>query len=136
MTSGTPNLLLLVDQFEEVFKPKVDAAGRSMLMSLITSIHSYKPFNLFLIITMRSEELHRCSEFVGITEVVNNSLYLVDLIGGRDLERAIVGPARRLLRTWELDPGDADTGPYTRRALRDLHQVFDAAREVLPHPAD
>ena len=59
MTSGPPNLMLLVDQFEEVFKPKVDPAGRSMLMSLITSIHNYKPFNLFLIITMRSEELHR-----------------------------------------------------------------------------
>ena len=129
-------MLLLVDQFEEVFKPKVDPAGRSMLMSLITSIHKYKPFNLFLIITMRSEELHRCSEFVGITEVVNSSLYLVDLIGGRDIERAIVGPAQRLLRTWELDAGDADTGPYTRRALRELHQVFDAGREVVAHPAD
>ena len=136
MTSGPPNLMLLVDQFEEVFKPKVDPAGRSMLMSLITSIHNYKPFNLFLIITMRSEELHRCSEFVGVTEVVNSSLYLVDLIGGRDIERAIVGPAQRLLRTWDLDPGDANTGPYTRRALRELVQVFDEGRESLRHPAD
>jgi hypothetical protein len=85
---------------------------------------------------MRSEELHRCAEFVGITEVVNSSLYLVDLIGGRDIERAIVGPAQRLLRAWELDPGDADTGPYTRRALRELHQVFNDGRETLRHPAD
>ena len=82
-TSGAPNLLLLIDQFEEVFKPKVDPAGGKMIMSLINSIHTYRPFNLFLIVTMRSEELHRCSEFLGITEVVNSSLYLVDLIGGR-----------------------------------------------------
>ena len=131
-----PNLLLLIDQFEEVFKPKVDPAGRRMIMSLITSIHTYRPFNLFLIITMRSEELHRCSEFLGVTEVVNSSMYLVDLIGGRDIEQAIVEPARRVLKSWGLDPGDAETGPYTRRALSQLHQVFDDGREALPHPAD
>ena len=66
---------------------------------LITSIHTYRPFNLFLIITMRSEELHRCSEFLGVTEVVNSSMYLVDLIGGRDIEQAIVEPARRVLKS-------------------------------------
>ena len=71
----------------EVFKPKVDSAGARMIMSLITSIHTYRPFNLFLIVTMRSEELHRCSEFLGVTEVVNSSMYLVDLIGGRDIEQ-------------------------------------------------
>ncbi len=135
-SSGAPNLLLLIDQFEEVFKPKVDPAGARMIMSLITSIHTYRPFNLFLIITMRSEELHRCSEFLGVTEVVNSSMYLVDLIGGRDIEQAIVEPARRVLKSWGLDPGDAETGPYTRRALSHLHQVFDDGREALPHPAD
>ncbi len=135
-SSGAPNLLLLVDQFEEVFKPKVEPAGCKMVMSLITSIHTYRPFNLFLIITMRSEELHRCSEFLGVTEVVNSSMYLVDLIGGRDIEQAIVEPARRVLKSWDLDPGDPETGPYTRRALSQLHQVFDDGREALPHPAD
>ena len=107
-----------------------------MVMSLINSIHAYKPFNLFLIVTMRSEELHRCSEFLGITEVVNSSLYLVDLIGGRNIEQAIVGPARRVLKSWDLDSGDPETGPYTRRALGRLLQVFDEGRDVLPHPAD
>ena len=135
-TSGAPNLLLLIDQFEEVFKPKVDPAGGKMIMSLITSIHTYRPFNLFLIITMRSEELHRCSEFLGVTEVVNSSMYLVDLIGGRDIEQAVVEPARRVLKSWDLDSGDPETGPYTRRALSQLHQVFDDGREALAHPAD
>ena len=60
----------------------MSAAGCKMIMSLITSIHTYRPANLFLIITMRSEELHRCSEFIGVTEVVNSAMYLVDLIGG------------------------------------------------------
>ena len=134
-TSGAPNLLLLIDQFEEVFKSKVDPAGCRMVMSLITSVHTYRPFNLFLIITMRSEELHRCSEFLGVTEVVNSSMYLVDLIGGRDIEKAIVEPARRVLKSWGLDPGDHETGPFTRRSLSELHQVFDDGREALAHPA-
>ena len=135
-TSGAPNLLLLIDQFEEVFKPKVDPVGRDMIMSLINSIHTYKPFNLFLIVTMRSEELHRCSEFLGVTEVVNSSLYLVDLIGGRDIEQAIVGPARRVLKSWDLDSGNTETSPFTQDALSELHRVFDDGREDLPHSAD
>ncbi len=136
VVSDAPNLMILIDQFEEVFKPKVNAAGRDMVMSLITSVHAYKPFNLFVIVTMRSEELHRCAEFLGLAEVVNKSLYLVDLIGGKDIENAIVGPVRRLLKSWELDPGSPDTGPYTRRALSRLHVIFDDGRELLPHPAD
>src|SRR5262245_25191248 len=135
-TAGAPNLLLVIDQFEEVFKDDVNLAGRKMVMSLVTSIHTYRPFNLFLIITMRSEELHRCSEFLGLTEVVNSSLYLVDLISGRDIEQAIVEPARRVLKSWDLDPGDPETGPYSRRALSELHKVFDGGREELKHPAD
>ncbi|MET4607643.1 hypothetical protein ABIB90_007147 [Bradyrhizobium sp. JR4.1] len=136
LTSDAPNLMILIDQFEEVFKPKVDAAGRDMVTSLINSVHAYKPFNLFIVVTMRSEELHRCAEFPGLAEVVNRSLYLVDLIGGKDVEHAIVGPARRLLKSWDLDPGDPDTGPFTRQSLSKLHMVYDRGREVLPHPAD
>ncbi len=136
MQSSAPNLLLLIDQFEEVFKPAVDPDGRNMIMSLVTSVHSYKPFNLFLIATMRSEELHRCSEFLGVADVVNGSLYLVDLIGGRHIEQAIVGPARRVLRSWDLDAGEPLTGPFTQRALSRLHDVFDESQKSLPHKAD
>ena len=128
--------VLLIDQFEEVFKPKVSAAGCKMVMSLITSIHTYRPANLFLIITMRSEELHRCSEFIGVTEVVNSSMYLVDLIGGRDIEQAIVGAGAARAQVVGPRSGRPGNGPYTRRALSRLHQVFDDGREALPHPAD
>ena len=134
--TSAPTLLLRIDQFEEVFKPAVEPGGRNMIMSLVTSVHSYKPFNLFLIATMRSEELHRCSEFLGVAEVVNGSLYLVDLIGGRNIEQAIVGPARRVLRSWDLPAGEPLTGPFTQRALGKLHEVFDEAQKSLPHKAD
>lgn len=136
MIADAPNLLILIDQFEEVFKPKVETAARAMLMDLITSVHTYKPFNLFLVVTMRSEELHRCAEFIGLADVVNKSFYLVDLIGGKDIERAIVGPAQRLLGSWGLEVGDGETGPFTTEALSRLHRVFDAARDELAHPAD
>ncbi|MBB5048049.1 hypothetical protein HNR60_002810 [Rhodopseudomonas rhenobacensis] len=136
MVSAAPNLLILIDQFEEVFKPKVASAGHDTLMSLINSAHTYKPFHLFIVVTMRSEELHRCAEVPGLADVVNRSLYLVDLIGGKDVEHAIVGPARRLMKSWELDAGAPETGPYTRRALSKLHRIFDEARDRLSHPAD
>jgi hypothetical protein len=134
--SGDANLLLLIDQFEEVFKPSVSKPGRDMIMSLLTSVHNYKPRNMILIITMRSEELHRCSEFLGVAEVINGSLYLVDLIGGRNIDQAIVGPTRRVLKSWDLPTGHPQRGPFTQRALSKLHSVFDDARTTLPHPAD
>jgi hypothetical protein len=134
--SAPPNLLILIDQFEEVFKKNVAPAGRDMIMSCLTSVHAYKPFNLFLVVTMRSEELHRCSEFPGVADVVNSSFYLLDLIGGFEIEQAIVGPAWRVLKSWNLEAGNAETGPFTRGALSKLRDVFDEGRGSLPHPAD
>ena len=55
---------------------------------------------------------------------------------GRDIEQAIVGPARRVLKSWDIDPGVSETGPFTEQALSTLRHVFDDGRELLPHPAD
>ncbi len=65
--AGRANLLLLIDQFEEVFSLPADRAksGLDLVMSLVTDIQTYQPFNLFLIVTMRNEWLHRCSEVPG-----------------------------------------------------------------------
>ena len=38
-------------------------------------------------------------------------MYLVDLIGGRDIEQAIREPARRVLESFRPDSGDPETGP-------------------------
>jgi WD40 repeat protein len=109
-----PSLLLLLDQFEEVFRPEVPEDARESLLNLIVDLHAYlrdepNKGGLFLAVTMRSEELHRCTEHRGLSEVINSSLYLLELLDpadpsdAADLHRAIVLPARYLLDDWGLE---------------------------------
>jgi WD40 repeat protein len=109
-----PSLLLLLDQFEEVFRPEVPGDARESLLNLIVDLHTYlkgetHKGGLFLAVTMRSEELHRCTEHRGLSEVINSSLYLLELLDpadpldAADLRRAIVQPARYVLDDWGLE---------------------------------
>jgi hypothetical protein len=57
---------------------------------------------------MRSEELYRCAEHKGLSDVINHSFYLLDLLDPDnpadrpDLHRAIVQPARNVFEDWGL----------------------------------
>lgn len=125
--SGKANLLILIDQFEEVFSlpPERKEDGLNMVMSLVTSIQAFRPDNLFLIVTMRNEWLHRCSEIPGVAEAMNGSTYLVDLLGDSEVRNIIVEPARSMLRTANIDPGPPDRGPYALKTLELLQRAFD-----------
>jgi WD40 repeat protein len=109
-----PSLMLLLDQFEEVFRPEVPPEARKLLLDLIVDLHKYwgsrsEKGGLFLAITMRSEELHRCGEHRGLSDVINRSFYLLDLLDPRDpddraeLHQAIVRPARNVFEDWGLE---------------------------------
>lgn len=113
------SLMLLLDQFEEVFRPEIDASERTALLDLVVDLNTclsqrneknertYKG-GLFLVVTMRSEELHQCAEHRGLAEVVNGSVYLLDLLDPEnqedavDLHKAIVEPARNVFDDWGL----------------------------------
>lgn len=108
-----PSLMLLLDQFEEVFRPEVPPEARKLLLNLIVDLHRYwgarqEKGGLFLAITMRSEELYRCEEHRGLSDVINRSFYLLDLLDPDnpadrgDLHRAIVQPARDVFEDWGL----------------------------------
>ncbi|WP_315837141.1 AAA family ATPase [Bradyrhizobium prioriisuperbiae] len=134
--SGKPLLLIHIDQFEEVFREQTDADGRQALMQLLRKVHEYAPERLFIVATMRSEELHKCSEFEGIADVVNSSMYLIDLVSNEDIERAIVEPARRQTTLWELPITSSETAPYTAEAVRWLQRAYQTAGTAALHTAD
>jgi len=115
-----PSLILLLDQFEEVFRPEVGSKARDALLNLIVDLHRSRAERskdgLFLAITMRSEELHLCAEHRGLSDVINRSSYLLELLDPDDpadqpdLHRAIVQPARNAFEDWglEYDPNCPD----------------------------
>jgi hypothetical protein len=118
--SAPPNLFLLIDQFEEVFATKVHPSERDMLLSLITTVWRERPERLYLVVTMRSEELHRCSEFESVSEVINSSMYFVNLVSENDLVEAIVGPAKRVMKAWGLE----FSAPFTQNAIAFLQKTY------------
>ncbi|TCR60558.1 hypothetical protein EV560_11645 [Bosea sp. BK604] len=126
-TAGPPNLLIVLDQFEEVFEDDVGELDRKQMIALVKSIYNDPPASLFLAVTARSEELHRCAEHDGLAKVINGSLYLVDLMGKAELAKAIQGPAKVVLASWGL----ASRQPFTETALEALLETYRAGDRVL-----
>jgi hypothetical protein len=58
---GPANLLIVIDQFEEIFRDKVEPAGPTAIAELIKKVHKTPRQGLFITLTMRSEEMHRCA---------------------------------------------------------------------------
>jgi energy-coupling factor transporter ATP-binding protein EcfA2 len=115
ISAGKPNILILLDQFEEIFRDGAHEAQRQKLLALLGKMDARlreAPFSgggLFMAITIRSEELHRCGEYEGLTDIVNRSIFLLELLDPANpvdckvLHRAIVEPARRVFISYGLD---------------------------------
>jgi hypothetical protein len=106
------NLLILVDQFEEIFRR--ENRGKSdveRLVRLIEDSYQHQDERIFMILTMRSEDLHHCAEFHVLTQALNSVSYLVPRLDDSSLEEIIVGPAERhaarVVRAAGGDPREA-----------------------------
>lgn len=96
------NLLVIVDQFEEIFRYRVkggrdDGAlateARELVNLLLESVrHSDVP--IFVVITMRSDFLGDCTEFPELPETINAGQYLVPRMTRSERRLAIEAPAR------------------------------------------
>jgi tetratricopeptide (TPR) repeat protein len=88
------NLLILVDQFEELFR-YADYEGREQAEAfaalLLESARSKA--GIHVVITMRSEYLGACALIPGLAEQINSSLYLARRMTREECRQAIVGPA-------------------------------------------
>src|SRR5262249_55770208 len=105
LRAGPPNLLLLIDQFEEIFdENRIDPEERDSIFALSDLARRNRGQALFVVLTMRSEALHRCAEDPRLVDVVNQSSFLLELIDERDVPDAIVSPARAALQAWGIIP--------------------------------
>jgi WD40 repeat protein/tetratricopeptide (TPR) repeat protein/energy-coupling factor transporter ATP-binding protein EcfA2 len=96
---GDSNLLLLVDQFEELFRftsrgPSSEA--RAFVDLLLTSAlgePARQRCSVYIVITMRSDFLGHCPIFRGLPEALNDSQYLTPRLNREQQRAAIEGPA-------------------------------------------
>ena len=97
-SNNTPeNILLIVDQFEEIFKfsdlenmqtnsPK-DA---TLFVNLL--LNTLKSKKVFIVLSMRSDYLGNCTRFLKLPEALNRGQYLVPRMTKNELKDVIVQP--------------------------------------------
>jgi WD40 repeat protein/energy-coupling factor transporter ATP-binding protein EcfA2 len=126
------NLLLIVDQFEELFRyakeqdetqadPAAEAAAFVAL--LLATARDYPLANgglsrsVYLVLTMRSDFIGDCARFPGLAEAVNRGLWLTPRLDREQMRAAIEEPA------W-IGGGEADPG-LVQRLLNDAAHSQD-----------
>lgn len=89
-------LLLLVDQFEELFTLTADEAQRAAFIDAVTTALLDPHSQLRMVFTLRADFLDRPLKYPDLGTLLGERSVLVPAMALDELERAIVGPARRL----------------------------------------
>ena len=91
------NILVVVDQFEELFRYKnsqdknainESVAFVKLLLNAVKDVNS----KIYVVITMRSDFIGDCAQFQELTSLINDSQYLIPRMTREDVQNAIKGP--------------------------------------------
>ena len=136
------NFLLVVDQFEEIFRFQ-DAGQRQQevaneFISLLLEAVAQKEVPIYVVLTMRSDFIGECGHFEGLAEMVNRGEFLIPRLTREQYKRVIEGPikvaggqiAPRLLQRLLNDLGQqADQLPCLQHALMRTWDVWAQRRK-------
>ncbi|MGI9293748.1 MAG: hypothetical protein ACR2PS_07170 [Pseudomonadales bacterium] len=126
------NLLVVVDQFEELFRFKssrsnVNAADEAAaFVKLLLEACKQESTPIYVVLTMRSEFLGDCTQFRDLPEAINEGQYLIPRMTRDQRKEAITGPvavsgarmAPRLMQRLLNDVGDnPDQLPILQHAM-------------------
>lgn len=90
------NVCLLIDQFEELFRftEEFSREESESFTAVLRGFAETPPPGLHVIVTMRSDFLGDCAQFIGFAELVNDTQYLLPRLNETQMMRAICQPAR------------------------------------------
>jgi tetratricopeptide (TPR) repeat protein len=92
------NLLVVVDQFEELFRFRQSSVTpgfrdeAALFVRLLLEAANQCDLPVHIVLTMRSDFIGHCMEFLGLPEAVAAGLYLVPRLSRDELRLAITGP--------------------------------------------
>jgi WD40 repeat protein/energy-coupling factor transporter ATP-binding protein EcfA2 len=89
---GSARLILVVDQFEEVFSETVDAPQRHAFITALDALAAGPVPIALVVLGMRGEFVGRCAEFPELQSALQQ-LYVVGPATATELRQTIVGPA-------------------------------------------
>ena len=139
------NVLILVDQFEEIFRykkvvaqSKSDVDETSLFVSSLVEAVRYQDEPIYIALTMRSDFIGECSAYPELTQMINNSHYLIPQMNREQKRSAIEGPvavgggqiAPRLVQQLLNDVGESpDQLPILQHALMRTWQHWKENRK-------
>lgn len=107
------NLLLLIDQFEELFRYRgveiADTSGSdldeahqrqaweeaaSAFVDVLVGAAAAPDRRIYVVLTMRSEYLGECAQFAGLAEAINRGQFLTPRLNREQLSEAVTGPVQ------------------------------------------
>jgi WD40 repeat protein/energy-coupling factor transporter ATP-binding protein EcfA2 len=144
------NYLVLVDQFEELFRFKDSHDANSVnetlaFVNLLMEAINYPDAPIYVAITMRSDFIGDCAQFPELTRKINDSHYLIPQLTRDQKRRAIEGPvavggakiASRLVQQLLNDLGDnPDQLPILQHALMRTWSYWSSYRDYEEEPVD
>ncbi|MFN0126093.1 MAG: ATP-binding protein, partial [Verrucomicrobiales bacterium] len=137
------NFLLVVDQFEEIFRfreaGQTQQEAAAEFVSLLLESIEQTEVPIYVVLTMRSDFIGECSQFEGLSEMVNSGEFLIPRLTREQYKRVIEGPIRvaggriapRLLQRLLNDLGQqADQLPCLQHALMRTWDVWATAGDT------
>lgn len=136
-------LLVLVDQFEELFRFRAARAATntgdeaSAFVKLLLEAAQQRELSIYVVLTMRSDFLGDCAQFQGLPEAINDGQYLIPRMTRDERRIAIAGPvgvtrgkmAEPLINRLLNDVGDnPDQLPILQHALMRTWDYWAAHR--------
>ena len=137
------NLLVLVDQFEEIFRYRrdIDSQEADAFVALLVASAREREVTVYIALTMRSDFLGDCAVFLDLPETINESQFLAPRLTRDQRAAAITEPARvfggdvepglvnRMLNDMGADP---DQLPLMQHALMRMWDLASAGSQPSP----
>lgn len=140
-------LLLLIDQFEELFRYKStsksgdDEFDDDHFVDLLLGCIEQKDVPIYVVITLRSDFLGDCEQYMGLPEAINNGQFLIPRMNKDELRECITGPVSyagakispRLVQLLIQEIGsDPDQLPVLQHALMRTWEQWEEQGEDIP----
>ena len=105
--AGAPKLLLVVDQFEELFTLcREEKERKAFIDNLLAAVEEEGDSPITVVITLRADFYAHCSEYPHLRKAIAKHQEYIGPMSAREMRRAIEEPARR--GRWDFQPGMVD----------------------------
>jgi len=86
-------VVLLIDQFEELFTPTTNEKERQTFIGQLTAAAAHTDGRLLILVTMRSDFVAHCANYPALNDLLNRQFFQVGAMHPEELVRAVAMPA-------------------------------------------